>query len=128
METNPQVDLHFQIVGDKTMVGCGTCKLYADVAPAFCLVDISDVIAVLDGYSDSNACVNMPETEVIYDDSCPIPCDPCNPSCPAGVCTSLGSCGTIVEIADVLAVLDAYNEVYSCAHDVPRRGVQSGHE
>ena len=125
---------------------CGRCLLYADIVndttpPPYgpgrnCLVELAEITkVVVDAYAAGAAACTDPvlvDAELIYLAACPRCCEvdadcPLNEEDNPSVCTTLNpgqptetkQCCGVVEAADVLAVLDAYNGVYQCPHPCP---------
>jgi len=74
--------------------GCGSCVLYADVADPRCVVEITDLLFILAAYAAPDPCLTHPTADIF----------PCGQPC------------SIVELADVTAVLDAYAGILACVH------------
>lgn len=72
---------------------CGSCRLYGDIAAGYCLVDVDDVLAALDGFVDPIA---VPEADI----------EPC------------GGDGD-VDVDDILGGLDAFSGGNVCPHPCP---------
>lgn len=106
--------------------GCGPCRLFGDFVNAIsspsgagCVVDVTEIGALLQGFADPDACLHMPQTEIAYEQGCPQSCDVDNDCTLGGVCSSIGQCCLEVEVGDVLAGLDAYAGAFSCPHPCP---------
>jgi hypothetical protein len=92
-------NLAYRLNGTK-QGGCGGCRLYGDVAPPFCVVDIDDVLAGLAAFADPDPCVNFPDFDIA----------PCGGNCAGG-----GS----VDIDEVLAILGGFAGNFACDHPCP---------
>jgi len=101
------------------MVNTSTLPPYGPGAD--CIVDGAELTKVLDGYAAGDSACTDPalvDAELSYLDGCPTSCST-SADCPAeagypGVCTALGTCCALVESADLIRTLDAYNYVFAC--------------
>jgi len=73
------------------------CVLYGDAAPAYCIVDVDDILYVLDAFSDADPLVNFAGSDLF-------PCE--------------NSPGTL-DVDDILAILEAFVGNYACPHPCP---------
>ncbi len=104
--------------------GCGPCRLYCDLEPFFCVIDIGDLIDVLAAYSEPTACttptaVGITPGSLIYDGSCPVSCTS-NGDCTGALgqnCVN-GQCCDLCDISEVIEVLDMFADptTANCPH------------
>jgi hypothetical protein len=90
-------DLLFSITGVKQIVDCGSCRLFGDVSPQFCILDIDDIITVLDAYigaihcpecdlfpCEGDGCIDL--WDLIAELQAFLLMPPCPDPCPPGAC------------------------------------------
>ncbi len=103
-------------------IGCGPCKLYGDLAAPYCVVDITDILAGLQGYEETQSCSTLFGSQtpgsMVWNAGCWIACDShadCIGPLGQGSCVG-GQCCDICEITEILKLLAAFDGVYDCPH------------
>ncbi len=112
-------------------LGCGPCRLYTDLEPFFCLIDIGDVLKVLDAYAEPVVCTTMstagitPGSLAYGAGGCSLECTVDADCAEGGSCVN-GLCCDFTDITEVLAVLDAFASASTCPHRCPPGACELG--
>jgi len=105
--------------------GCGPCRLWTDLEPFFCVIDLGEVLKALESYSEPLPCstttaVGMTPGALIFDAGCPQACSidaECVSAVGAGQCVN-GLCCDLSDLSELVEILDMFTEPTTprCAH------------
>ncbi len=116
------------LADDCEVTGCGSCQLYTDLEPFYCVIDIGDLLTVLTSYEEVDPCstpssVGNTPGSLVYDAGCPVPCPNGPADCTGGLgqeCVN-GLCCDLCDISEILQVLDMFADptTPNCPHACP---------
>ena len=106
------------MAGDSTRAACGSCRLYGDIEPPYCIVELEDVRNVMEAWAGGTCTTHPAAATLTYFpfNNCGLACNN-NSDCTYGigedVCIN-GLCCDFVDVDDVIAVLQGYSGYGAC--------------
>jgi hypothetical protein len=114
-------DMHFEFNGQKACPGpqgCSLCKLYGDVVPIECTVDLDDILYILDAFADPIANPNG-DISPCRDLVDPLYACTSNDYCAQFGLLCIGGFCNNTDLDDILADLDAFAGFPACDDPCP---------